>query len=65
MLCIVYLLYYVNKHQEKKKIKIPIYKKNIPSKCFNDPEKPHSQGRIGNEKVICHVMGLGAPYRKF
>ena len=23
------------------------------------------QGRIGNEKVICHVMGLGAPYRKF
>ena len=24
-----------------------------------------SQGRIGNEKVICHVMGLGAPYRKF
>ena len=24
-----------------------------------------AQGRIGNEKVICHVMGLGAPYRKF
>ena len=24
-----------------------------------------TQGRIGNEKVICHVMGLGAPYRKF
>ena len=23
------------------------------------------QGRIGNEKVICHVMGLGAPYRTF
>ena len=23
------------------------------------------QGRIGNEKVICHIMGLGAPYRKF
>ena len=25
MLCIVYLLYYVNKHQEKKKIYIYIY----------------------------------------
>ena len=24
-----------------------------------------AQGRIGNEKVICHVVGLGAPYRKF
>ena len=24
-----------------------------------------TQGRIGNEKVICHVMGLVAPYRKF
>ena len=31
------------------------------SQCF----ATHGQGRIGNEKVICHVMGLGAPYRKF
>ena len=28
-------------------------------------DKRYTQGRIGNEKVICHVMGLGGPYRKF
>ena len=33
--------------------------------AIRTPRIHHLQGRIGNEKVICHVLGLGAPYRKF